>query len=38
MDDEKDMYAGIFAANTQSQVTRKLSIKGVEAVVWRISN
>ena len=37
LDDEKDMYVGIFAANTQSQVTRKLSIKGVEATVWKLS-
>lgn len=37
LDEEKDIYVGIFAANTQSQLTRTLSIKGVEATVWSIS-
>jgi hypothetical protein len=34
LDDEKDLYAGIFGANTQSDLRKTLTIRDVKVTVW----
>jgi len=37
LDRERDLYVGVFGANTQSEVRRTLIIKDFQATVWTVS-
>jgi hypothetical protein len=37
LDEEHDLYAGVFGANTQSDVRKTLTIKELSATVWTVS-
>jgi hypothetical protein len=38
LDAEKDLYVGLFGANTQSEVRKTLTFKGFQATVWTVAN
>jgi ferric-dicitrate binding protein FerR (iron transport regulator) len=37
LDNEQDLFVGLFGANTQSEVRRKLFVKEFQATVWTVS-